>query len=512
MDSTRSLPSSLLHRLELCCIATIFLSFIYVLTTCTYNTFFHPLRNLPGPPLARLSKLWSRIGNFYGRKSHLIHAAHQTYGPVVRIGPNEISFANPQAVREIYTSDHFVKEESFYRAKKIYHENHLMSTQNPEAHRKRRKLLSRGFSQAAMLEFEPDMTTKIQAMFDHWARLTRRPTDGAAPASINIYPWAHWVAFDIVYHLMFDEDPGSVRDGHEPALMPYVRAWRPTFIYKELIPQLEQWGPYVPGPVGGYFRKVRDWKEMAVKIIRDCRARGTTTPLLRSVLKGEKDEFLGREVSDSELAEECMGGMFGGSGTTANTFVYVLWGVLRDEKIKARLVEEVRGSLSQSTGEVPLFSDCTGLPYLQAVINETLRLYPTIIATLPRTATVDTVIAGTPVPAGTIVGTQNLSVHRDASAFPNPDTFQPERWLDPGRDQARLAAWNPFSVGSRKCIGINLAQMELSKLVAAFFLRFDASIDPSMREADMDLFDNFSASPVGGRLVLRLREVVAIQS
>lgn len=86
----------------------------YLIALTCYNLFFHPLRSFPGPPLAKVSRLWSRIGNRTGRKSDRIHEAHLKYGPVVRIGPNELSFAEPAAARAIYTSDALVKEETFY--------------------------------------------------------------------------------------------------------------------------------------------------------------------------------------------------------------------------------------------------------------------------------------------------------------------------------------------------------------------------------------------------------------
>ena len=119
-------------------VTTIFLFLLYFAVVSFYNLFLHPLRRIPGPLLARVSRLWSRIGNFYGCKSERIHAAHLKFGqfgisistfprsqsmltkadvnegPVVRIGPKELSFADPAAVREIYTSDIFLKEESFY--------------------------------------------------------------------------------------------------------------------------------------------------------------------------------------------------------------------------------------------------------------------------------------------------------------------------------------------------------------------------------------------------------------
>ncbi|KAL0253454.1 hypothetical protein SLS55_010433 [Diplodia seriata] len=463
----------------------------YLLVTCTYNIFFHPLRNIPGPFLARISRLWSRIGNLHGTKSHRIHAAHQTHGGVVRIGPNELSFASPAATKQIYASSDaaaaavFAKEASFYRAKRIYHSDHLFSFRDAAAHRQRRKLLQRGFSHATMLEFEPHVAAKIAAMLDHWSRME---------VVVDAVPWAHWLGFDVVYHLMFDADPGCVA--------------RRRSRDKELVPRaLERWGPYVPGRVGGYFRDVRAWKAYCVVVVRRCRAEGTRTPFLRHVLGGKSDAFMGRELSDGEVAEECMGGLFGGSGTTANTFVYVLWAVLRRLAVMARLRDELEAAFADGGRRlVPPAVECAKLPYLQAVVNETLRCYPTIIATKPRKALRDTVVAGVSVPKGTIVGSQNYTVLRDPTAFPNPDNSFPERWLKEGGDELRREAFTPFSVGPRACIGINLAKMELNKLVAAFFLRFNAEVDESMREEDMRMYDLFSAGPSGGKLLIRLAE------
>lgn len=63
---------------------------------------------------------------------------------------------------------------------------------NPEGHKQRRKLLSRGFSQAALLDYEPSISNKIETMLAKWAVLAKegRP--------VNVYPWAHWLGFDTV--------------------------------------------------------------------------------------------------------------------------------------------------------------------------------------------------------------------------------------------------------------------------------------------------------------------------
>ena len=106
---------------------------------------------------------------------------------------------------------------------------------------------------------------------------------------------------------------------------------------------------------------------------------------------------------------------FGGSGTTANTFVYILWACLQRpdvvEKLKAELRESfpnprivpdyrVRCSRPRPVHVANACQTCASLPYLQAVINETLRRYPTIIATLPRTARETTTVTGIDVPKG----------------------------------------------------------------------------------------------------------------
>ncbi|PYH94886.1 cytochrome P450 [Aspergillus ellipticus CBS 707.79] len=456
----------------------------YFLAVVFYNLFLHPLRSFPGPPLAKISQLWSWIGNRNGRKSERIHQAHLEYGPVVRVAPNELSFADPTAVRDIYNSDAFVKEDSFYRAKLIFHENHLFSTRDAQAHRQRRKLFARGFSQALMLDFEPSISVKIDTLLKQWkARSVSGPLD--------VYPWVHWLGFDVVYHLMFDEDPGQVTSGHSHE--------------KQLIPRVEKWWIYVPGYVGDYFRKVQAWKKYSVNLIQKCRERCTKTPFLRTVLYGENDNFLGRPLTNSELAEECMAGMFAGSGTTANSFIYLLWACLQRPAVVTKLKAELREAFPDPA-IVPDYRTCANLPYLQAVISESLRRYPVAIGTLPRTAVKDTFVAGVPVRKGTTVGTQNYTIHLNEQAFPNPEEFRPERWLEKETEAVRKEAWTPSSVGPRKCIGINLAQMELIKLVATFFRRFEGTIDDSIGEEDMRLYDTFTAAPAGKKLLVHLRE------
>ncbi|QKD53803.2 cytochrome P450 [Fusarium oxysporum Fo47] len=439
---------------------------VYVAQSILYNLFFHPLRSYPGPVLAKISIIWSRQANFYGLKYMKIHQAHRKYGSVVRIAPNELSFADPAAVRDIYTNSAFQKEENFYFAKRGYEEEHLFSFRNPEAHNQRRKLLSRGYSQGSLLDIENDIAAKIQTFLD---LLATKAVNGNA---VDIYTFVHLLSFDVVYRLLFGDDPRSLELGGEHRVLSYLRAWRPLFTYKEVLPQLEWLGVYLPGIFGNNFRKVRQWKIYSVDLIKTSRQNNIVTPFFRSVLYGEKDGYLNRPLTDSEVAEECMSGMFGGTGTTANTFVFLLWATLQRPEVVEKLEAELRAAFPNPDSVVDY----------QALTNETLRMYPTIVAILPRVAKKDTIVAGLHIPKGTVVGTQNYTIHRSERAFHDPDNFLPERWLDDKNVDARKEAFVPFSVGPRRCIGMN------------------------MRPEEMRIFDSFNAGPAGRRLLIRLKE------
>ena len=111
------------------------------------------------------------------------------------------------------------------------------------------------------------------------------------------------------------------------------------------------------------------------------------------------------------------------------------------------------------------------LPYTQAVINETLRLYPPAYVT-GREAIRDTTIGGTRIPKRHIVLISMYTTHRDPRFFPEPDAFRPERWLDGLEKRLPRGAFIPFGMGSRKCVGASFAMMEATLLLATIARRW----------------------------------------
>jgi cytochrome P450 len=220
----------------------------------------------------------------------------------------------------------------------------------------------------------------------------------------------------------------------------------------------------------------------------DVRQRFMTTPMIVN-----DDSYLGRKMNQEELVDDMMAVAFAGSGTTSTTLTYMMYSLSRDPKRQDRLRKEL-----QSCKDT--LNDLKDLPFLNAVIKETMRVYPTIISTLPRVLDEPLTVEKYVVPTGTFVGMQNYVHHRDANLYPHPDEWWPERWL---KDDANVrdmnAALTPFSLGPYNCIGQNLARAELYLAASKVFRKLRLTLNSDMTDWDMEMEDRFNIAPKGRR-------------
>jgi hypothetical protein len=173
-------------------------------------------------------------------------------------------------------------------------------------------------------------------------------------------------------------------------------------------------------------------------------------------------------------------------GTTLMTGVYYL---LRSPEAKQRLVDEVR-TVWPLLDEAPSYEELEKLPFLTAVIKETLRIAVPTPAGLPRVVPPSgAIISGVDIPGGTVVSQSALFVSFSEDVFAQPHDFLPDRWLQPGSNA--LESWLVvFSKGPRSCLGINLAYCELYLTFAYIFRRFDVREDP-IKRADLTWSEHF---------------------
>jgi cytochrome P450 len=167
-----------------------------------------------------------------------------------------------------------------------------------------------------------------------------------------------------------------------------------------------------------------------------------------------------------------------GSVSTGESMFWALYLLARHPAVQARARAEIRSSLTATDpGEAnPGPGDRSSTappPYLSAVLNESLRLYPAIWF-IGRTARKSVRLGNVEIPAGTRLICSPFVLHRMPALWPNPGEFQPERFLPGATLPPR--AFIPFSVGMRGCLGRALATMEMAALIEAILSRFDVRI------------------------------------
>ncbi len=194
---------------------------------------------------------------------------------------------------------------------------------------------------------------------------------------------------------------------------------------------------------------------------------------LLSLLMGALDED-GSQMTPKQLRDETMTIFLAGHETTALTLAWT-WYLLSENPVaETRLHEELRGVLS---GRAPEIRDLERLPYLLAVVNEVLRLYPPAYL-LARTSIAPCNIGGYDFPTGTTVLASQWVMHRDARYFDDPDAFRPERWLDGLMGRLPAGAYFPFGDGPRRCIGQSFALMESALVTATVAQQFRFRLVP----------------------------------
>jgi cytochrome P450 len=203
------------------------------------------------------------------------------------------------------------------------------------------------------------------------------------------------------------------------------------------------------------------------RIIAERQADPTPGDDLLSRLIRSLDED-GSQMTSKQLRDETMTIFLAGHETTALTLAWTWYLLSENARTELCLQEELRRVLG---GRTPTVEDLDRLPYLDAVIRESMRLYPPAYI-LTRTSVEPFDVGGYSLPAGTTVLMSQWVVQRSPKYFEKPLVFLPERWLDGLAERLPAYAYFPFGGGPRRCIGQNFAQIEAALLVGTIAPRF----------------------------------------
>ncbi|TGO41152.1 hypothetical protein BHYA_0025g00010 [Botrytis hyacinthi] len=198
-----------------------------------------------------------------------------------------------------------------------------------------------------------------------------------------------------------------------------------------------------------------------------------------------------------------------GSETTASAMTFFFYATGMNTAQKQILQDEIRSTFNDES-EIDMVN-CGQISYLQACIEEALRMFPPAAETPPRVSP-GANIGGEFIPSGTIIHVYPWATFRNPENFTDPDSFRPERWLPPTHPRYstryakdNLACFKPFSHGPRDCIGKNLAYNEMRLLISRLLFRFDYELLAGQEKwhSDQRAYLIWIKNPLNVRLTLR---------
>ncbi|KAF2705103.1 cytochrome P450 3A3 [Pleomassaria siparia CBS 279.74] len=473
------------------------------------------IRDIPSPFPAAFSNLWLLYQARTGKRYLAVDAAHGKYGKLVRIQPNHVSIADKDAIPVVYGHGGGFLKSDYYDAF-VSIRRGLFNTRDRHEHTRKRKTVSHTFSAKSVGQFEQYIHHNLVELQTQWDQRCESVAKGDY-YDMDALHWFNYLAFDVIGDLAFGAPFGMLKEGRDRAEVTRsdgTVAFAPAIEVLNrrgevsgtigCLPQLKPYAKYLPDP---FFSKgvkaVQDLAGMAVARVNARLERPETerVDLLARLMEGrdENDNKLGRE----ELTAEALTQLIAGSDTTSNTSCALLFHCLEHPDVVRRLQRELDAAIPD-VDTVPTYSSVKDLPYLDAVIKETMRIHSTSSLGLPRVVPPGpgVTISGHHFPQGTVLSVPAYTMHHSTWIWgADADTFRPERWEHVTEDQK--AAFIPFSHGPRACVGRNVAEMELALIVSTVFRRYEFVL----KQVGMETREGFLRKPLGLDVGLRRRDV-----
>ncbi|KAK7052823.1 hypothetical protein VNI00_004142 [Paramarasmius palmivorus] len=438
--------------------------FLLLTAIAVYRFALHPLRRFPGPKLAAVTDYYQAYFDIVkgGELLNHLRDLHVKYGPVVRIGPNTLHFADADAYHDIYTHG-----QSFTKYKTLYsaggQADSSVSFVDPQKARSRRTILNPLFSRRAILKLEPVIQERVDKLIH---RLSAWPKN----ETVNMSFAFKCISLDVISEYCFANcfNALDTSDFRHPSLC----------AIQELLPNLwkQKHFPILLKVVDLLPESLVLWINPGIRPLLDIK-RTLATQVDRLLADNEALKAVehatiyhhmfdpGAEKHDSthrhvrptrkSLVDEALTLIGAGSDTVGVTSTVGTFYALHNPEIARKLKDELLSVWPDPEGSMSL-SVLEKLPYLTAFIKESLRLGHGVVSPLPRVIGSDATIGRWAIPAGTVVEMSGVLLHEDPDVFQDPQTFSPERWLQPA---TRNLDFNlvPFSRGPRICLGLKYA-------------------------------------------------------
>ncbi|HEX9038946.1 MAG TPA: cytochrome P450 [Ktedonobacterales bacterium] len=336
--------------------------------------------------------------------------------------------------------------------------NALLTTDG-EIHRRQRRLVQPAFHKKRVEGYAEIMTSQTNEMVDTW-----RPD-----SQLDITREFQELTLRIIVKALFDLDLQTQSHALSQLFTDVIENQRPGLVDRGL-PALP-WGGQARGMAA---REKLD--EFVYGLIAQRRRDGLDRGDVLSMLLAAHDED-GATMNDREARDQTMTLIAAGHETTSNALSWTIHLLSQNSPVYERLVSEVRDVVG---GRPPGPDDLPRLPYLDAVITESLRVYPPAW-TVNRFAREPFELGGYKFAAGTRAIIPQWVVHHLPEVWGDPENFRPERWTSALRQTLPRGAYFPFGLGPRICIGMPLAEMEMRLVLATILQRYTPLVTPGWK-------------------------------
>jgi unspecific monooxygenase len=372
------------------------------------------------------------------------------FAKVIGFGDNIVLVNHPQAIGQILSGDRkqFSSPGSANQVLQPLVGDYSIITLDGDRHKKRRKLLMPPFHGDRMRNYG-ELIVKVTE-----SALDCLPMQKPLLARTIMQA----ISLEVIMKAVFGLSEGERYQQLKRSLSQLSEIFRsPLNTAFLFLPKLQKdWGAW--SPWGSFVRLRQRIDDLLYAEIADRKANPdpNRTDIL-SLLMSARDEA-GEAMSDRELRDELVTLLFAGHETTANAMAWALYWIHYLPDVGKKLIEELT-----SLGSSPDPTAIARLPYLTAVCQETLRIYPVAIITFPRVVREPVELMGYSLQPGQVVAGCIYLTHQREDLYPNPKQFKPERFLE---RQYNPYEFMPFGGGVRRCIGEALAQYEMKLVVA----------------------------------------------
>jgi cytochrome P450 len=373
--------------------------------------------------------------------------------------PPTVIFSHPQAIQKVFTADPhlFDSGQGNDILMPLLGENSLIRLDG-DRHQQQRRLLTPPFHGERMRTYGKLIRDITEQVISRWT--LGKP--------FRVRASMQEISLRVILQAVFGLDQGE----RFQQLRQLISSWLDTFnspLSSSLLffPLLQQdLGPR--SPWGRFLRQRQQIDDLLYAEIRERRAKPNRQGQdILSLMMAARDEA-GQPMTDMELRDELMTLLFAGHETTASALTWALYWIHHLPEVRDTLLRELN-----NLGSSPESGEVARLPYLTAVCQETLRIYPIALFPFSRIVKSSFHLMGYEFTPGTMLLPCIYLTHHREDLYPEPKRFKPERFLE---RQFSPYEYFPFGGGSRRCIGLAFAQFEMKLVLATILSRYQLAL------------------------------------